>query len=293
MSIELFHLRYVLAAAEHGSFRRAADAMDVHQSALSRRIRDLEDEIGAALFIRQSSGVILTYAGKRFVPRIRRVLDEISHATLDIGSIGRGEEGEVVIGIFSSLSSGFLPNLLKTFICTHTDVKVRIIEGAPTEHMAAVRRNRLDVAFVAGLQALEECDSARFWSERVYVVLPENHALAILDRVTWHDLRGQSFIVSESDPGPEIYDYLIKHLADLGAHPSIDWCGLGRDNLMRIVSFGQGLTLTSEATIATKFPGVVYRPLDGEILPFSAVWSPRNDNPAFRRLLSLARKMKD
>lgn len=64
-----------------------------------------------------------------------------------------------------------------------------------------------------------------------------------------------------------------------------------RDTLMQIVFVGRKLTLTSEATTAAQFPGVTYRPLMGETLPFSAIWSPRNYNPAFRRLLSLARVM--
>lgn len=66
---------------------------------------------------------------------------------------------------------------------------------------------------------------------------------------------------------------------------------MGRDNLMHLVAIGEGFTLTSEATTATSFPGVVYRPLSEEILPFCAIWSPQNDNPALRRLLSLARTM--
>ena len=65
----------------------------------------------------------------------------------------------------------------------------------------------------------------------------------------------------------------------------------GRDNLMQLVSFGKGLTLTSEATTGTMFPGITYRPRAGEVLPFCAIWCPNNDNPALRRLLSLARSM--
>lgn len=80
------------------------------------------------------------------------------------------------------------------------------------------------------------------------------------------------------DPGPEVHDFLVKHLADLGVHPAIEHCSVGRENLMQIVSLGRGLTLTREATVATRFPGVVYKQLRGEMLPFSAVWSPCNDN---------------
>ena len=63
--------------------------------------------------------------------------------------------------------------------------------------------------------------------------------------------------------------------------------------LIQIVSLGRGLTLVSEAATAMSFPGVIYRPLLGEELSFSAVWSPRNENPALRRMLSLAWKMSE
>lgn len=76
----LRHLRYVIAAADNGSFRKAAIAIGVQESAISRRIRDLEDEIGAALFIRSSSGVKLTHAGQLFIARARRALNQINYA---------------------------------------------------------------------------------------------------------------------------------------------------------------------------------------------------------------------
>jgi hypothetical protein len=117
----------------------------------------------------------------------------------------------------------------------------------------------------------------------------QDHSLVKQEEISWDDLRDGHFIVSEAEPGPEIHDYLVKHLADLGYHPSVERCSVGRDNLMKLVSLGRGLTLTSEATTGTAFPGVVYRPIQQETLPFSAVWSLRNHNPAFRRLLSMAR----
>ncbi len=127
--------------------------------------------------------------------------------------------------------------------------------------------------------------------ERVFVVLPQDHGLAACEEVGWDDLRDEQFIVSETNPGPEIHDYLVKHLAELGHHPRVERCGVGRDNLMKLVALGRGLTLTSEATTGAAFPGIVYLPVEGERLPFSAVWSLRNDNPAFRRLLSMARRL--
>ncbi|WP_243395851.1 LysR family transcriptional regulator [Sphingomonas oleivorans] len=71
---ELRHLRYFVAAADHGSFRKAGAALGVQESAISRRIRDLEDRLGASLFHRHSGGVFLTQAGQRFLRQARRAL---------------------------------------------------------------------------------------------------------------------------------------------------------------------------------------------------------------------------
>lgn len=83
----------------------------------------------------------------------------------------------------------------------------------------------------------------------------------------------------------------MHRMTGLGRHPKIHVQRIGRDNLLPLVTLGQGLTLVNEAMTVAQFPGIAYRPIAGEVLPFSAVWSPRNDNPAFRRLLSTAREL--
>lgn len=283
------YLRYALVAAERRSFRQAAAELGVWESTISRGIRDLEDEIGVALFIRHPGGVTLTNAGRNFLRHARLAIGYIEHALKDAGAAGRGEVGMVRIGIFSSLASGFLADLLQAYQAEHPFVHLDFAEGGPAEHVTAVQHHRLDVAFLTGEPAAYGCEVARLWEERVFVVLPRDHSLVECEVITWDDLRDEHFIVSGANPGPEIHDYIVKHLADLGRHPCVERCGVGRDNLMKLVTLGRGLTLTSEATTGAAFPGVVYRPIEGERLPFSAVWSLRNDNPAFRRLLSMAR----
>lgn len=122
-------------------------------------------------------------------------------------------------------------------------------------------------------------------------MLPDDHVLAEREELQWQDLTEQAFIVSDTAPGQEIYDYLVLRLADLGRHPDIRVQYVGRDNLLPLVALGRGVTVTSEAMTAARFPGLCYRPIVDEILLFNAVWSPKNDNPAFRRFLSLARSI--
>ena len=291
MPVQVRHIRYVIAAADHGSFRRAATALGVEESAISRRVRDLEDRLGAALFTRSAGGVQLTLAGQHFIQRGRKALSQIGMARAEVNAIGRGEDGEVRIGIFSSLASGFLSDLLLSFGQRHNAVRLNFTDGNPAEHVAAVRQHQLDVAFLTGLTTWPDCQTQHLWSERIFAVLPERHPRAGDSAVSFGDLMGETFIVSESAPGEEVHDYLVQRLADLGHHPDIHQQSVGRDTLLQLVALGRGLTVTSEATTAAQFPGVVFRPIVGEILPFGAVWSPGNDNPAFWRLLELARLM--
>jgi DNA-binding transcriptional LysR family regulator len=107
------HLRYFVAASDHGSFRKAGATLGVQESTISRRIRDMEDGLGSALFHRHSGGVCLTVAGQRLLSRARKVLRYVNEGAEIVDAVGRAKEGHLRIGIFSSLASGFLPDLLR------------------------------------------------------------------------------------------------------------------------------------------------------------------------------------
>lgn len=290
-AVRLHQLRYFVAAVDYGSFRKAAAALAIQESSISRRVRDLEDELGASLFIRHAGGVRLTVAGREFLRNARHALRQIDIGVAKVATVGRAEQGHITVGIFSSLASGFLFDLLRNFGERHPKVQVDILDGNPPEHVAAVRKLCLDVAFITGTGAWDGCEAEHMWCEKVFVVLPDNHPLADKPELDWADLASERFIVSDVAPGQEIYDYLVAHLAGLGRHLDIRSQQVGRDNILSLVALGRGLTLTSEATTVARFPGITYRELADEVLPFSMVWSAQNDNPACRRLLSLARSM--
>lgn len=291
LQIGIQHLKYVIAAAEQGSFRMAAAAVGVHPSVVSRRVRDIEDEIEAALFVRHSGGVRLTYAGDLFLLRARGVIQQIASAKKEIRAIGRGERGVVRVGICSSLASGFIAELIEAHSSEQPNIQLTFFEGCPAEHISAIRKHQLDVAFLTDTPITKGCEVKKMWTECVHVAMPSGDPLSAQECVTWDDLRHREFVVSEIWPGPAIHDILIQRLSDLEYRPLIRVQGVYRDNLMQIVASGGGLTLTTEAEVATQAPKVAYRQLDGEQIDFSAIWSLTNDNPAFRRFLSLARKI--
>ncbi|MDO5641121.1 MAG: LysR family transcriptional regulator [Paracoccus sp. (in: a-proteobacteria)] len=145
-SIELRHFRYFVAAAEHGSFRKAGAALGLSQSAVSRCIADLEDQIGASLFHRHTWGVSQTYAGQRFLLRARHVIRSVGEGAHDVAAAGRSEEGRIRIGIYSSIASGFLSDLLANHGKRYAKVRIKMLDGNPVEHVAAIRQ--LDGVFI-------------------------------------------------------------------------------------------------------------------------------------------------
>jgi DNA-binding transcriptional LysR family regulator len=126
----------------------------------------------------------------------------------------------------------------------------------------------------------------------MFVVLPHAHALCNKEEITWEALRDERFILRRSDPGPAIHDHVIKRIADLGYHPRVLRLDIGRETAIHLVALGLGVSLTSEATTANTFPGVEFRPIaSDDVISFSAVWLCNNDNPVFRRFLSLTRAL--
>lgn len=120
----------------------------MQESAISRRIRDIEDNIGASLFHRHSAAVRLTVAGETFLPRAREIVRHIGESGADVVAIGRAEHGRIRIGNLVSPSSGFLCELLCSFRVSHPGVATELVDGAPADLIAEIPQLRL-VAFVA------------------------------------------------------------------------------------------------------------------------------------------------
>jgi DNA-binding transcriptional LysR family regulator len=190
------------------------------------------------------------------------------------------------------MATGFLRDLIQTYRSRHPKVAIQILERASADNIDAVIKRQLDVAFIQDTNQASECESLRLWSERLFVVLPEDHALSAREELTWTELRNVHWIVRQS-VGPQLHERITTRLTDARHNPSVQKLDVGREALMNLVSIGFGISLTSEAAIATPFPKVVFRPITGddELLHFNAVWLAHNDNPALRRFLALARKM--
>jgi DNA-binding transcriptional LysR family regulator len=291
VQIDLNHLRYAIAAADCGSIRQAAELLNIKHSKLSRAIRQLEDRLRTTLFDRSGGGVRLTPAGRSALRIARLVLEQVDMLLATAQSNGRGEAGRLTIGFCTSISAGNLRATLAEFKSRYVRVELATVERSRTHLSTALRNGTVDVLIVTGELAKPENIVRPLWSERILVSLPEDHALATRTTVYWTDLREETVLLSQHDPGSELEDLLISKLVSPGDRPRIERHDVSRGIIKSLISMKLGIGLVLESDIGASFAGLTYRELRDGTGPthvdFSAHWRADNDNPALDGFLKL------
>jgi DNA-binding transcriptional LysR family regulator len=220
MCVEIRHLRYVVAAAEHRSFRRAATALNITQPTLSKRIRELESRLGVLLFERTTGGAYLTAEGKDFVAGTRCVLAELDRMENHAKAAKFGDAGRLDIGFYTSLS-GPLRETVFDFKRQHEQTDINIVEDNRSTLILLLDRGAIDIAVVLGEPWYRDYAHLSLWSERIMVAFPKTHRLAERNFVYWTELKNERILMSQRDPGPEIQDVLFSKLTAPGERPFI------------------------------------------------------------------------
>lgn len=293
IALDLRFLKYAILVAEHGSFRRAAETLNLSQSTMSRRIHLLERRLGVPLFERSRTGTRLTPAGERFIREAAIGAGQLRQAVHTLASTQRGDGGELRIGLMASLASGFLAELLGTYRRRFPNINVKVEEATSQANAAGVLNGRLDAAFIPGNPRLPGCQTTHLWDEAIYVALPGTHRLAMSTTIGWNDIKDETFLVTADAAGPEIEDYLIRQLSASGFRPKISVQGVGRENVLNMVAKGFGITLTTSSTLGAQYPGLLFQAIDDtqEVVSSSVVWSPANPNPALKKILELSKAL--
>lgn len=285
------HLRHAVAVENHGSFRKAALALGVKQSTLSRTISQLETRLGLILFERTNSGSRLTEAGKKIIQTSRYLIQSLDQMILNANESSCGNTGQFRIGFFTSLSMGKLRARLTEFATRFPNMGILTIEASRSRLLSDLAAGFLDIAIVTGDPSPGEVGARSLWTERIMVVLPSSHPLAENKVIHWTDLKDETFLLSDHDPGPELRDVLVSKLAPLGGQPKFVTHNVSQENIKGLVSAGFGVSFTLEASLGSSFPDVAYLEVrDGNgpsRLGFSAHWRSDNNNPVLTNFIAL------
>lgn len=289
--LEVQDLLVLLAVAETGSFRKASVRLGIGQPAVTRRIQKLEDATGVSLFERRRSGAVLTSAGSHFIARARAIMDDIEAALVATQAAGVADTGHLRIGVIASLSHGALRQVVARFLRRHPKVDLCFAEAERSELLTMLSHRTIDVVIAAGEPSLDMGESLLLVREPIYLAVSSENPLAARDQLSWDDVTRSRFVVSAREPGPEIHDYIVRRVSDLGRRARVERHRLGREGIMNLVGLGLGVSLVADHWRGVSYPNVVFVPIgkEDERVPFSLTWRPENDNPALRRFLSLAR----
>ena len=294
MTFDIRQLRYAIAVADHGSFHRAAEAMEVEQSTLSRNVLKLERLIGVKIFDRSHAGTTLTIAGRQFIRRARPMVACADKLASIMRATRRGHAGSLTIGHNSSISAGNLRGATLGWHNVHPEVDLGGMEADRGALLAGLDTGEIDIAILMGEVSHNGFRRESFWSERVLVALPSNHPLAEREAVHWTDLRTERFQLTTTDPGPEIRDMLLGRLSALGAQPDIRMNQSSRESILSMLGGGLGVSIVCESATGARYPDLVYRPVHGEqgpaLVVYSGYWRKDNSNPTLRRFLSFVRQ---
>ncbi len=180
--MELRHLRYFVAVAETENVSRAALKLPVSQPALSRQVRDLEDEIGFLLLERSAKSVRLTDAGRIFLTEARAVLARTEDAVQAARAVATGLRGELHVGYAPTPTVRILPATLRAFQAERSEVRVKLHDLTTDEMIAGLRKGALQIALLvrpsrAMLRGLHVEELAR---DQIRLAVPPDHPFAKL-----------------------------------------------------------------------------------------------------------------
>jgi DNA-binding transcriptional LysR family regulator len=160
--------------ARHGSVSRAAESLLVSQPAVTARLKRLEEELGAPLFVRRPRGMRLTEAGEAYLPFAVRALETLAEGRHVVNAYEGGGAGRLALGAAPAVSTYVLPALLKRFAVGHPRVAVSVRTGHSEEVLELVLREQVDLGLVRALRHPEIVSTPLYEDRLVLVVEPEH-----------------------------------------------------------------------------------------------------------------------
>jgi DNA-binding transcriptional LysR family regulator len=291
--MELRHLRYFVAVAEELNFTHAAARLRVAQPALSRQMKDLEDELQTPLFERGHAGVQLTRAGRVFHQRARAILAQATEAANEMRAAAGAITGSLVLGFPSGLHLNYLAPVIQAFQGVHPKVQFDYFHGLAGQQLKALREGRIDVAFVNLPVLLDGLNHQVIWRVPFKVVLPQRHPLAGRPALELADLRSEDFVFSTREARPEFYDEFFRLCANAGFRPRVvKEVGGYPTNMLGLISVGLGISVLPHFERIERIRGIVWRTLSQPRLcwDWALVWRRQGVSRVVEQFVAVAEK---
>ena len=192
--MELYQLGYFIEIARQRSFTRAAERLHMAQPALSQQMKNLELELGTALFIRGRKEIQLTAAGKAFLPRAEALLTQAEAAKAIVSDVAQLRGGKLIIAAIPSVSACLLPEVIRSFSRLHDKVELQLIEDSSERVAENVESGLADIGFLQLPASKSAFETRTIISEPFVLLVAKSHPLVKQKEVALKQLAAESFI---------------------------------------------------------------------------------------------------
>lgn len=261
--MELRHLRYFVTVAEELNISRASARLRISQPAVSRQLRDLEEELGVEMFHRAKLGLKLTPAGEAFLAHARDLLRRSSDAVKEMRTFGKRAHQRVRVGYIAPVLSGVLTPALRRFSEQQPEGDVLLSEMSPGDQVKALREGRIELALIGNPCPEVEREFAVTILTRIplQAVLPDNHLLALRKRIALSEIQDENFIgfIEEKFPGRNAA--ICAACQATGFTPRFRHHVETLTAMLATVAAGKGVTLAPREVGQLPHPQAVFVPL--------------------------------
>jgi DNA-binding transcriptional LysR family regulator len=201
MKIDTLGVQAFVAIADHGSFNRAAQALHITQTGLTRRLQNLEAFLGVKLVERTTRSVALTGIGRDFLPQGRRLLADLAIALAEIRETGMALRGDLTIACVPTVGIQYLPRIVQRYSSLHPENRIRILDHPSHDVVRAVRGREAE--FGINIEGPHDADlvSIPLLQDRFVLVCRDDHPLAGRRRLAWKQLEGHALIIAGHESG--------------------------------------------------------------------------------------------
>ncbi|MBS1063004.1 MULTISPECIES: LysR family transcriptional regulator [Acetobacteraceae] len=287
---DLWQLLCVRAIAEHGSIHGAARFLNTRQSAVSRSLHNLEERLNVRLFTRSPVGAAPTAFGQEFIRWTQTILDNVAGMNARARRTGKGENGQISVGIQTCVLPGRLSAFIAEFRTTHPDIIFRYSEGTGKRLLRRLQRGQIDFAVVTRRNLAPALRVTPLWSDRIVAALPVSHSLATQREISWPDLRHDIFLIGRDNAGQDFEALIQRKLGEPGIRPKIRRHDIGSNRIIALVQNNEGVALLPASWLPLVHDQHGHdvaitdiRDANGSShLEFGIVWRPDNENPCAR-----------
>jgi len=196
MKLDTLGLEAFVAIADQGGFRKAAQAVHITQTALTRRLQNLESLLDVKLVERTTRSVALTSIGRAFLPQARRILAELSTALVELRETGKAQRGDFSIACVPTVGIQYLPRILQEYSTTHPQNRIKILDHASTGVADAVLRREAEFGIQIAGALHPDLAAEPLLEDRFVLICRSDHPLARRTRVSWRELESHPLILA-------------------------------------------------------------------------------------------------